>query len=156
MLQGSAAWPSGDFRLKVFFLIIVSTQLIVTSSDMLNIFIFTESQWKCGTARIKRVQTGWRNTKWGPRPWRRLSHFMQNCWTHTAAWKKCIMKNYSSIGEYWASEAVPILQPLQLISQQPRTPATVAQTIIFSYMKGGWPTKDERVHERVTGYEGTS
>lgn len=23
-------------------------------------------------------------------------------------------------------------------------------------MKGGWPTKDERVHERVTGYEGTS
>lgn len=36
------------------------------------------------------------------------------------------------------------------------TAATGAQTIIFSCTKACWPTKNERIRKRVTGYEGKS
>lgn len=32
----------------------------------------------------------------------------------------------------------------------------MTQIVIFSYVKGSWPTKNEGVHERITGDEGTS
>ena len=162
MLRGSAAQPSGDFgiTLELWTVDISPLFRFYTLSPLTCriYFTFTESQWRWGKTRIKRAPTGLGNTKWGRRPWRRHSHATPSCWTHTAAWKRCIMTNYSTIGEYWSSEAAhsPILQPLRLASQQPHTPAAASQTIIFSYMKGGWPTKDERVHKAVTGYEGAS
>lgn len=136
---------------------IVSARYLVTYrrmfTDVTLFFTSTERQRRYGIARIRRVETGWGCTKWGPRPWRRPSHFMQSCWTHTAAWKKCILKNCSTTGQHWSSEVV-----CSQISQQQLQISVHHSSSNYNllYLKGGWPTKDERIHERVTGDESTS
>lgn len=80
---------------------------------------------------------------------------MQSYWTHAAAWKKCMTRNYRTIGEFCISTAI-YSAVLHFMSQEPHIPATIVKTIISSYVKGGWSTKNEGLHERITGNEGPS
>lgn len=95
-------WPSVlELLTLVLSLSLVSLSLSLPLVAKMYLIVpnFTESQWRWGTARVMRARTGWGCTRWGLRPWGGPSHCMRGCWILTAASKKCIMKNCSSIGQ---------------------------------------------------------
>lgn len=114
----------------------------------------SETQWRWGTKRIRKAQTGWERSTWGPRPWRGASHSTPSCWSP----KRCWVTRCSSTGQRCSAKpSIPRFHNRWLSHDHNHAAAaTGAQTVIFSCTKARWPTKNERIRKRVTGYEGTS
>lgn len=116
-------------------------------------FLNSETRWRRGIKRIRKAQSGWEHSTWGPRPWRGASSCTRSCWSQ----KKCWATSCSTTGQCWAAELfIPQFRNLWLSHDNNHTAATEAQTIIFSCTKARWPTKNERIRKTVTGYEGKS
>lgn len=116
-------------------------------------FFTSETQWRWGIKRIRKVQTGWERSTWGPRPWRGASPSTPSCWSP----KRCWVTRCSSTGQRCSAKpSIPRFHNRWVSHDHNHTAATWAQTVIFSCTKARWPTKNERIRKRVTGYEGKS